>query len=120
GMFGTVSEECGVFGIYTKELHDVAAETYYGLFALQHRGQESCGIVVNNDGFFRAHKAAGLVNDVFDRQTLSSLGMGRIAVGHVRYATTGSNAGLNAQPFVVNHAKYSMALAHNGNLTNAD
>ena len=119
-MFGTISEECGVFGIYTKELHDVAAETYYGLFALQHRGQESCGIVVNNDGFFRAHKAAGLVNDVFDRQTLSSLGMGRIAVGHVRYATTGSNAGLNAQPFVVNHAKYSMALAHNGNLTNAD
>ncbi len=112
-------EECGVFGIYSPKTADVANAVYYGLFALQHRGQESCGIVVNDDGLFTSYKDLGLVNDVFDATTLKSLGQGNIAVGHVRYGTTGQNERLNAQPIVVNHIKGRMALAHNGNLTNS-
>jgi amidophosphoribosyltransferase len=86
---------------------------------LQHRGQESCGIVVNDDGIFHDYKDVGLVNDVFTPSVLDSLGKGNIAVGHVRYGTTGGNGRLNAQPIVVNHIKGRMALAHNGNLTNS-
>ena len=93
--------------------------TYYGLFSLQHRGQESCGIVVNDDGLFAAYKDVGLVNDVFTPDRLDALGPGSIAVGHVRYGTTGSNDRNNAQPIVVNHVKGRMALAHNGNLVNS-
>ena len=89
------------------------------MFALQHRGQESCGIVVNDDGVFRSYKDTGLVNDVFTPEILDSFGKGRIAVGHVRYGTTGSNGRNNAQPIVVNHIKGNMALAHNGNLVNS-
>ena len=114
-----IHEECGVFGIYSKEKSDVAAQTYMGLYALQHRGQESCGIVVNDDGLFSHHKALGLVNQVFDKDTLASLGHGNIAIGHVRYSTTGVNSAVNSQPLVVHHMKGPLAIAHNGNLTNA-
>ena len=112
-------EECGVFGVYSPNTADLARTVYYGLFALQHRGQESCGIVVNDDGIFRTHKDTGLVNDVFTPEVLETLGEGKMAVGHVRYGTTGSNDRVNAQPVVVNHIKGHMALAHNGNLTNS-
>ena len=112
-------EECGVFGVYDFDGNDVASTIYYGLFALQHRGQESCGIVVNDDGVFRHHKNLGLVNQVFDRDTLEQLGKGNIAIGHVRYSTTGSCSAVNAQPLVVRHVKGPLAIAHNGNLTNA-
>lgn len=118
-MFDTIHEECGVFGIYSEKTTDVAMSAYYALFALQHRGQESCGIAVNDDGVISCHKSAGLVNDVFKKDTLDALGQGQMAVGHVRYGTTGSGGIANAQPMVVNHIKGSMALAHNGNLTNS-
>ncbi len=114
-----IREECGVFGIFRKDNSDVAHDTYYGLFALQHRGQESAGIVVNDDGVFKSYKDVGLVNDVFDVSALESLGKGSMAVGHVRYGTTGTDGRLNAQPIMVNHIKGRMALAHNGNLTNS-
>ena len=112
-------EECGVFGVFSKDTSDVASTAYYGLFALQHRGQESCGIIVNDDGVFNGYKDTGLVNDVFTKRVIEKLGEGNIAVGHVRYGTTGSNDRSNAQPIVVNHIKGKMALAHNGNLVNS-
>ncbi len=112
-------EECGVFGILSKEKRDVASTAYYGLFALQHRGQESCGIVVNDDGLFTSHKDTGLVNDVFTPDEMKKLGLGDMAVGHVRYGTTGNSNRANAQPIVVNHIKGPMALCHNGNLVNS-
>lgn len=117
-MTDSVHEECGVFGVYSPERENAAATVYYGLYALQHRGQESCGIVVNDDGLFNSYKDVGLVNDVFTPAVLESLGRGKMAVGHVRYGTTGANARLNAQPILVNHIKGRMALAHNGNLVN--
>lgn len=115
----TLREECGVFGVFSPTTCAVADTTYYGLFALQHRGQESCGIVVNDDGVFTSYKDVGLVNDVFTPENLARLGEGNIAVGHVRYGTTGGNDRSNAQPIVVNHVKGRMALAHNGNLVNS-
>ncbi len=111
-------EECGVFGIYAPERMDVASMTYYALYALQHRGQESCGIVVNDDGVFNYHKDSGLVNEVFHADILERLGHGNIAVGHVRYGTAGGRQRSNAQPTVVNHRKGRMAIAHNGSLVN--
>ena len=114
-----IHEECGVFGIFAPQKQDVASTAYYALFALQHRGQESAGIVVNDDGVFRAYKDVGLVNDVFTAETLKNLGEGNMAIGHVRYSTTGNGGRENAQPIVVNHLKGNMALAHNGNLINA-
>lgn len=114
-----IHDECGVFGIYTDSRQDVASTAYYALFALQHRGQESAGIVVNDDGVFRTHKDVGLVNDVFSQDALRRLGEGNMAVGHVRYSTTGTGLRENAQPIVVNHLKGNLALAHNGNLVNA-
>ena len=114
-----VHEECGVFGIFAPEAQNVASTTYYALFALQHRGQESAGIVVNNDGVFSCYKDVGLVNDVFTSDVLTKLGLGNMAIGHVRYGTTGTSGRENAQPIVVNHLKGNMALAHNGNLINA-
>jgi amidophosphoribosyltransferase len=120
-------EECGIFGIYGEPAGDPADGTageaitdcvYHGLYSLQHRGQESCGIAVNDGGLISVHKDLGLINEVFTRQALDSLGGGQIAMGHVRYGTTGPNNRLNAQPLTVNHIKGSMALAHNGNLTN--
>ena len=114
-----IHEECGVFGIYSNQRTDIARSVYYGLFALQHRGQESCGIVVNDDGVFTSYKDAGIVNDVFTSERLASLGEGNISIGHVRYSTTGNDGRRNAQPIVVNHIKGHMALAHNGNLVNS-
>lgn len=116
---GKLHEECGVFGIYSEEKKDLANLTYYGLFALQHRGQESAGIVVNDDGVFAVKKGMGLVNEVFSPDTLSKMGHGNISVGHVRYATTGADEENNIQPIVANHNKGKIALAHNGNLTNS-
>lgn len=112
-------EECGVFGVYSHTHRDVATTAYYGLFSLQHRGQESCGIVVNDDGVFFSYKDVGLVYDVFTPPVMEKLGEGGIAVGHCRYGTTGCNDRNNAQPIVVNHIKGNMALAHNGNLVNS-
>ncbi len=114
-----IHEECGVFGVISPECTDVANVSYYGLYALQHRGQESCGIVVNDDGIFVSHKDLGLVNEVFTDETLSRLPQGTMAVGHVRYGTTGKTTRANCQPIEVNHQKGHMALAHNGNLSNA-
>ncbi|MGN0693200.1 MAG: amidophosphoribosyltransferase [Oscillospiraceae bacterium] len=118
-MFDNIHEECGVFGIYSPATSDVAMQTYLGLYALQHRGQESCGIVVNDRGLFNYHKDLGLVHEVFDKDTLARLGQGNIAVGHVRYSTTGKPIRSNAQPLVVRHIKGPLAIAHNGNLVNA-
>lgn len=115
-----IHEECGVFGIYSREVTDVASASYYALFALQHRGQESAGITVNERGRLRTHKDAGLVNDVFTPDVMEYLGKGNMAVGHVRYGTAGINPRQNAQPIVVNHVKGLMSLAHNGALTNAN
>ena len=112
-------EECGVFGVIAPEAADVAQISYYGLYALQHRGQESCGIVVNDDGVFSSHKDLGLVGEVFSHEILSRLPQGNMAVGHVRYGTTGGTSRNNCQPIEVNHQKGRMALAHNGNLSNA-
>ena len=112
-------EECGVFGVFSKATTDVASYAYYALYALQHRGQESAGIVVNDDGLFTSWRDVGLVSEVFPRERLKSLGTGNIAVGHVRYGTTGSDNKRNVQPILVNHYKGRMALAHNGNLTNS-
>ena len=112
-------EECGVFGVITPEPSDVAADCYYGLYALQHRGQESCGIVVNDDGVFVSKKDLGLVSEVFAGDALSHLPKGTMAVAHTRYGTTGANNRSNCQPIEVNHQKGHMAIAHNGNLANA-
>ena len=114
-----IHEECGVFGVISTKRSNVAGITYYGLYALQHRGQESCGIVVNDDGMFFSYKDLGLVSDVFSRETLVQLPEGNMAVGHVRYGTTGGTTRNNCQPIEVNHQKGKMALAHNGNLSNA-
>ncbi len=118
-MFDTLKEECGLFGIFAEQRSSVAASAYFALYALQHRGQESCGIVVNDDGLMTAHRDTGLVPEVFTAEALSKLGEGNMAVGHVRYSTTGSHNRVNAQPLVIQHIKGKMALAHNGNLVNA-
>jgi amidophosphoribosyltransferase len=119
-------EECGLLGIYSggnNEVRDnIANLCYAGLYALQHRGQESAGIAINSNGIITNRRDLGLVSDVFDDAALNNLGTGgggEIAIAHVRYATTGNSRRSNAQPLVVKHIKGSMALAHNGNLTNA-
>ena len=112
-------EECGVFGVYSPQTTDVAAMTYAALYALQHRGQESCGIVVNDRGIFSHHKDLGLVPEVFHHDQIERLGQGNISIGHVRYSTTGKPSRSNAQPIVVRHVKGPMSIAHNGNLVNA-
>jgi len=129
--FDKPSEECGVFGIYdygmipkedgtlgvvSQDL-DCARLTYYGLFALQHRGQESCGISVSNNGDVSFHKDMGLVSEVFQDSVFEKLS-GQIAIGHVRYSTTGSSVRENAQPLVIKYVKGSLSIVHNGNLTN--
>lgn len=119
-MFDTIHEECGVFGIFSRETgKNVAVQTYMALYALQHRGQESCGIAVCDEGVIQYHRDLGLVPDVFTRENLDKVGTGNMAIGHVRYSTTGTHTRANAQPLVVRHIKGTMALAHNGNLTNA-
>ena len=116
---GGVHEECGVLGIYVPEKDTLPYYLSMGLCSLQHRGQESCGMVIDRDGLFYSHKSQGLVNDIFTNAVLDNLGQGSIAIGHVRYGTTGGNEMNNVQPHVINHIKGHMALAHNGNLTNA-
>lgn len=115
-------EECGVFGMYDLDGGDVASSIYYGLFALQHRGQESCGIAVSDTegpkGKVCAQKGMGLVNEVFDAEGLEKL-KGNIGVGHVRYSTAGASNNQNIQPLVLNYVKGTLMLAHNGNLVNA-
>ena len=115
----SIHEECGVFGVYSRTTEDVASLVYYGLYALQHRGQEGCGIVVNEDGVFTSHKGLGLVSEVFTQEEMQKFPQGEIAVGHVRYGTTGGNNLNNCQPIQVNHLKGKLAVAHNGNLSNA-
>ena len=116
-------EECGVFGMYDFDGNDVASTIYYGLFALQHRGQESCGIAVSDTngpkGKVVTHKDMGLVNEVFTQENLESM-KGDIGVGHVRYSTAGASTRENAQPLVLNYVKGTLGLAHNGNLINAN
>ena len=115
-------EECGVFGMFDLEGGDVARDMYYGLSALQHRGQESCGIAVCDTngpkGVVNCYKGLGLVNEVFHEETLKRLG-GNLGVGHVRYSTTGSSTIENTQPLVLKYFKGTLCLAHNGNLVNA-
>lgn len=117
-----IHEECGVFGVYDFDGNDVSSTIYYGLFALQHRGQESCGIAVSDTegpkGQVVSHKDMGLVNEVFTPEILDKL-KGNIGVGHVRYSTAGSSTRENAQPLVLNYVKGTLGLAHNGNLLNA-
>ena len=116
-----LGEECGVFGAYDMDGGDVAPTVYYGLFALQHRGQESCGIAVTDtrgERKVRSKKGLGLVNEVFDEESLHAL-HGNLGVGHVRYSTAGGSRAENAMPLVINYVKGVLAIAHNGNLTNA-
>ncbi len=116
-----LKEECGVFGVYDFDGHDVASTIYYGLLALQHRGQESCGIAVSDTsgpkGKVLSSKDMGLVNEAFTPEQLEKL-KGDIGVGHVRYSTAGSSTRENAQPLVLNYVKGTLGLAHNGNLIN--
>ncbi|MBP8968194.1 MAG: amidophosphoribosyltransferase [Lachnospiraceae bacterium] len=114
-----IHEECGVFGVVGSKNNDIARDVYHGLYVLQHRGQESCGIVVNDDGVFATHKDLGLVGEVFSETELNNLPGGCMAIGHVRYGTTGGNVASNIQPMVVSHQKGNLALAHNGNLANS-
>jgi amidophosphoribosyltransferase len=120
GADSGLGEECGVFGIAapTGVIITPALDAYYGLFALQHRGQESCGIAVKHSGVITCKKDLGLVADVFDKETLRSM-TGDAAIGHVRYSTTGNSNLENAQPIAVSHIKGNLAIAHNGNLVNA-
>ena len=115
----SIHEECGVFGLFSGRPIDAAGLSYYGLYALQHRGQESCGIVVGDDGLFFSHRDLGLVSDVFSKEVLASFPAGTMAVAHTRYGTTGGTSRNNCQPIEVNHQKGRMAIAHNGNLSNA-
>ncbi len=118
-----VHEECGVFGVYSRENINAAQYIYYGLTALQHRGQESAGIVVCDTcgpiGNICAHKDMGLVSEVFHKEDLEKL-KGNIGIGHVRYSTAGGSTKENAQPVFINYAKGTIALAHNGNIINID
>ncbi len=107
-----------VFGVFGTETADVASSVYYGLYALQHRGQASSGIVVNDDGVFHAYKDSGIVNEVFTPNLLKSLGLGQMAIGNVRYGTTASKERINAEPIVVNHSKGRMAISLDGKLVN--
>ena len=117
-----LGEECGVFGMYDFDGGDVARSIYYGLYALQHRGQESCGIAVSDTegvkGNFRVYKDMGLLNETFNPELIGNL-KGDIGVGHVRYSTAGSSVRENAQPLVINYVKGILGMAHNGNLINA-
>src|SRR2546423_6768484 len=112
-------EECGIFGIYGRG-EDVARITFFGLFALQHRGQESAGIAVGDGETIRVHKDMGLVTQVFDEKSLHGLNGGHLAIGHTRYSTTGSSVIRNAQPLCCTSVVGDVAIAHNGNLVNTE
>lgn len=111
-------EACGLFGVYDNDGLDTARLVYLGLYAVQHRGQEGCGIAVNDGGLIHGHKGLGLVPDVFTERVLDRL-TGHMAIGHTRYSTTGANTVENCQPLIVNYKNSRVALAHNGNLVNA-
>ena len=111
-------EECGVFGIFSDGSLNPAYACYNGLLALQHRGQESCGIAVTDEGVIDYHKNMGLVSEVFNNSILDSLS-GQMGISHVRYSTAGGSVLENAQPLVMRYVKGTLAVAHNGNLTNA-
>ena len=111
-----IHEECGIFGIHGSEY--CASDVYYGLFSLQHRGQESCGIATNDDASIECVKGMGLVSDVLSSDKIKNL-KGDIAIGHVRYSTAGGSVPENAQPIVTQYSKGTLSIAHNGNLTNA-
>jgi amidophosphoribosyltransferase len=113
-------DECGVFGVYSKTPFDAAGMTYYGLYALQHRGQESAGIAVSDGEKIEMHKGLGLITDAFSNKDDLHKLKGNIAIGHVRYSTTGGNSVENSQPLMANAKLGSIAMAHNGNLVNAD
>ena len=115
-----IHEECGVFGIFNREAEsvDTARCVYYALYALQHRGQEACGIAVNDGNLISLYKDLGLVHEVFDEKILSGM-KGSIAIGHARYSTTGGNNRRNIQPLGVDYIKGSLVIAHNGNVSNA-
>ena len=119
-MKRSINEECGVFGIYSSaSSNDIVKNCYFALYALQHRGQESCGIAVNDLGKIKNYKNIGLVSEVFNNEKIKELGSGKMAIGHVRYSTTGTTTIENAQPLFIKHIKGPLALAHNGNITNA-
>ncbi len=119
-MFNKIKEECGIFGIYSKDSKaELAGRICIGLSALQHRGEESCGIAINEDGIINFHKDIGLVSDVFTGEVLRKMPEGKMGIGHVRYSTTGVSKKENAQPMVVRHKKGNLAIVHNGNITNA-
>ena len=119
-MFDELKEECGVFGIYSKEpKEELIGQVCVGLSALQHRGEESCGVAINEDGIIHFHKDVGLVSEVFTKEVQATIPQGKMAIGHVRYSTTGVSKKENAQPMVVRHKKGNLAVVHNGNLTNA-
>lgn len=115
---GKPHEECGVFGMFGAGEVQPAYAAYNGLLALQHRGQESCGIAVNDCGVISYHKDMGLVSEVFNPKIINKLD-GQICIGHVRYSTAGGSVRNNAQPLVMRYIKGTIAIAHNGNLTNA-
>ena len=114
-----IKEACGVMGIFSNDELNLPKEMYYGLFALQHRGQESCGMSVSNNGVVTTYKDMGLVNEVFDDAKIAEL-QGQIGIGHCRYSTTGNSEAKNAQPLTMNFVKGTLSIAHNGNLANAD
>lgn len=119
-MFKKLKEECGIFGIYSKEeKEELVGKICIGLSALQHRGEESCGIAINEDRVIHFHKDIGLVSEVFTKHVQETLPEGKMGIGHVRYSTTGASRRCNAQPMVIRHKKGDLAVVHNGNLTNA-
>ncbi|MBO4637441.1 MAG: amidophosphoribosyltransferase [Clostridiales bacterium] len=119
-MTGSLHEECGIFGAFGNAGVPLQSVLYYGLFALQHRGQESSGIAASNGTDIKCHKAMGLVSEVFSTDTLEKFGSPVAAIGHNRYSTTGSSVAGNAQPLVLHYAGGSFSICHNGNLTNCD
>lgn len=114
-----IKEACGVIGIFNNDELNLPKEMYYGLFALQHRGQESCGMAVSNNGIVNAYKDMGLVNEVFDDHKIAEL-QGQIGIGHCRYSTSGNSDAKNAEPLTMSFVKGTLAIAHNGNLPLAD
>ncbi len=113
-----INEECGVFGVFGDTDTDAVSCVYHGLYALQHRGQESCGIAINDEGIITGHKDVGLISEVFTRKVLESLPKSYMAIGHCRYSTLSESTKANAQPLIIRHVKGNMALGHNGSLTN--
>ncbi len=119
-MFDKLKEECGIFGMYSyNDEENLVLPMCFGLSGLQHRGEESCGIAVNNYGLIHTYKDIGLVSDVFTKEVLEKIPKGKMAIGHVRYSTTGNDNKVNAQPMFVRHKNGNLAIVHNGNLTNA-